>query len=260
MLVFGGRRTGSSHILKGIPCQDAFCCDRTETGEIIVAVADGLGSAGSSEIGSEIAVNSAVGKIKSLFRADNDYKTPKAAIMKNRDIINEAFYAARKALEEYAADYDIHTGELACTLIVAFTFEGALTTGQIGDGAITGMIKGNIHLLSDPGDSEYINEVTPLTSGKIEKNIRINENLLNVDVFAVFTDGCQRAFLEKKDGEYIPFEPFFRPFFSCVRKFSSENEASDEIMAFLGSEKMENNSDDDKTLVIAVLDHRDANQ
>jgi len=253
MPVFGGKTTGSSHIKKGLPCQDAFRSDKTDNGEIIIAVADGLGSAAYSDTGAEIAVNSAVDRIKSLFDKDRRYGIPKAALMKNHEIVTGAFSAARTALEDYATENGYPLKKLACTLIVAFTWEGYVTTGHIGDGAVTAQIGDKIMIISGPGESEYLNEVTPLTSGIIEDNIRINQNIANVEVFAAFTDGCQRAFLEKKNGEYTPYEPFFRPIFSYAKSVTNEKEASGEIVGFLGSEKMEENSDDDKTLVIAVL-------
>ena len=252
MPVFGGKITGSSHIKKGLPCQDAFRSEKTDSGEIIIAVADGLGSAEYSDTGAEIAVNSAVDRIKSLFDRDGKYSIPKAALMKNRDIVTGAFSAARKTLEDRAAENGYPLKKLACTLIVVFTWEGYVTTGHIGDGAVTAQTDGKIRIISGPGESEYLNEVTPLTSGNIEDNIRINENIANVEVLAAFTDGCQRAFLEKKNGEYTPYEPFFSPIFSFAKGITNEEEASGEIARFLRSEKMEENSDDDKTLVIAV--------
>ena len=252
MPVFGGKTTGSSHIKKGVPCQDAFRNEKTDSGEIIVAVADGLGSAEHSEIGADIAVNTAVDKIKSLFTKSDEYGIPDASLMKNRDIITEAFSASRTALENYAGDKGYPLRKLACTLIVAFTWEGYLTTGHIGDGAVTAQINDDIRIISDPGNSEYVNEVTPLTSGKIDDNIRINENIPDVRVFAAFTDGCQRAFLVRKNGNYRPYEPFFRPIFTYAKDVADEEEASEEIVRFLESDKMNENSDDDKTLVIAV--------
>ena len=254
MPVFGGKTTGSSHIKKGVPCQDAFRSEKTDSGEIILAVADGLGSAEHSEIGAKIAVNTAVDKIKSLFINIDGYGIPAAALMKNRDIITEAFSASRTALEDFAGDNGYPLKKLACTLIVAFTWEGYLTTGHIGDGAVTAQINNDIRIISDPGDSEYVNEVTPLTSGKIEENTRINENIPDVSVFAAFTDGCQRAFLVKRNGEYIPYESFFRPIFTYAKDVNDEEEASGEIVRFLESDKMNENSDDDKTLVIAVAE------
>ncbi|WP_048152763.1 PP2C family serine/threonine-protein phosphatase [Methanolacinia paynteri] len=256
MPVFGGKTTGSSHIKKGVPCQDAFRSEKTDSGEIIVAVADGLGSAEHSEIGAKIAVNTAVDKIKSLF-TNSDYGIPDASLMKNRDIITEAFSASRTALEDFAGDNGYPLKKLACTLIVAFTWERYLTTGHIGDGAVTALIQDEIRIISDPGNSEYVNEVTPLTSGKIEDNIRINENIPYVSVFAAFTDGCQRAFLVRKNGEYLPYEPFFRPIFTYAKDVADEEEASKEIVRFLESDKMNENSDDDKTLVIAVAEKRE---
>jgi len=257
MPVFGGKTAGSSHTAKGLPCQDAFRFEITERREIIVAVADGLGSAKHSETGALKAVNSAVDKIKSIFEEGRLYDTPVAGMMKNRDIVKEAFYSARESLEEYSKETGLPIKALACTLIVVFTYEGFITTGHIGDGAVVAEKEGNITIISFPGESEYINEVTPLTAGKIDENIRINENIPGVEAFAVFSDGCQRAFLQRKEGEYTPYEPFFRPFFSYAKGLADEEKASKEIAGFLESKKMMENSDDDKTLVIAVMDRGD---
>lgn len=253
MQIFGGKKTGSSHISRGIPCQDAFFFDITAKGEMIISVADGLGSAKFSDIGAEIAVKTAVNTIKDIFDLESDYGIPEASLMKNREIAMEAFSSARTALERYAADNRIQLKELGCTLLVLFTCEGYVTTGHIGDGAITALAGEDLLVLSGPGESEYVNEVTPLTSDGYEKKIRINENISGISALAVFTDGCQRAFLEKKDAVHTPYEPFFRPFFNYLMNLSGEEDGSAEIENFLGSEKMEKNSEDDKTLVAAVL-------
>ena len=256
MQVFGGKVTGSSHEAKGLPCQDAFRFEKTDFGTVIIAVADGLGSAENSDIGADIAVNSAVKRIKSLFEEHERYEVPAAALMKNRDIIREAFYSARESLETYAKTNGLQLKTLACTLIVAFNDGDFLNTGHIGDGAVTADTGGKISIVSTPADSEYVNEVTPLTSGNIDENLRINENVPKTGIFAVFTDGCQRAFLKRTPEGYIPYEPFFRPLFSYLAELSDEDEGSGQIENFLASEKMADNSDDDKTLVIAVLKGR----
>lgn len=254
MPVFGGKVAGSSHTAGGLPCQDAFHFDIIDKEEIIVAVADGLGSAKYSDTGARIAVESAVDKIKSVFDLNGPYEIPLCDMMKNRDIVKEAFYYARESLDEYSKEEGIPLNMLACTLLVAFTYKGSVTTGHIGDGAIVAGIKEEITIISLPAKSEYVNEVTPITSDKFNDNLRINENITGVEIFALFTDGCQRAFLQKKDDRYIPFEPFFRPFFSYAKRLSDNDKAAEEITDFLASEKMTENSDDDKTLIIAVID------
>jgi hypothetical protein len=69
---------------------------------------------------------------------------------------------------------------------------------------------------------------------------------------AVFTDGCQRAAFRKSEAALMPFEGFFRPIFCFARETSDTVVAVQEIEALLACNKICNNSDDDKTLVLAV--------
>jgi predicted FMN-binding regulatory protein PaiB len=68
-----------------------------------------------------------------------------------------------------------------------------------------------------------------------------------------FTDGLQRAALKKSAEGYSPFNGFCEPIFSFASEVSDIGEAEVEIAQLLSSKKLSDNSEDDKTLVIAVL-------
>lgn len=57
---YGFSVVGKSHIKKGTCCQDSHCIRKLENGWIIAAVADGVGSAKNSHIGSKIAAKTVV--------------------------------------------------------------------------------------------------------------------------------------------------------------------------------------------------------
>jgi hypothetical protein len=107
--------------------------------------------------------------------------------------------------------------------------------------------------VSEPGESEFANEVVPLTSTTWEQEFRTAKANGGVQGIAVFTDGCQRAAFKKSESGLIPFEGFFRPVFSFARDVGDAETGLQEIKALLTSNKICNNSDDDKTLVIAVV-------
>src|SRR5437762_7611354 len=95
---------GASHVSRGVVCQDAF---RVHEGDdaIVIAVADGLGSAARSDLGSQAAVAAAVDRAVEL--TDDPCR---AAI--------EGVVAARDAIEKLACVEDCEIRDLACTLIV----------------------------------------------------------------------------------------------------------------------------------------------
>ncbi len=264
---------GQSHIKSGKPCQDRcyfeiFECGRdNESNAAIIAVADGLGSASHSEIGADIAVHAAAAEIKRYLTTYFEDGLTLAEITSDEDILLSAFSAAVKEIEEYSEDAanGVRKKDLACTLALLFYFKGKTAAAQVGDGAIVGGFDdGRIEIVVKPVYSEYINEVTPITSPDWKKRMNIAAGisapagLVNA---AVFTDGCIGAVTVKKEGEIEAFEGFFRPLF-CYFESKTETEKSDDeiqtsgnsdIAELLDSEKMCNVSDDDKTLAVACF-------
>lgn len=253
--VFGARVTGPSHIKKGIPCQDAMAFEAIRESTAVIAVSDGLGSAKFSEIGSEIAVRSAGKMITDLFR-EKIGDTILADITKNREIIENSFLHARESIRRYAEENGLKTGELACTLMVVLIDRNYVSCGHVGDGAIVGIREGEPIIISDPGYSEYINETTPITSERWKGDLRIKENIQGIDSVSVFTDGCQRAVLTKPGGKYQPHIPFFNPFNRYISSITDFDEASDDLKNLLLSGMMTENSEDDKTFVVGVINRK----
>lgn len=250
--LFGARVTGPSHIKKGIPCQDAMAFEAIRESTAVIAVSDGLGSAEFSEKGSEIAVRAAVRMIADLF-SEKIGDTVLADITKNREIIEKSFLHAREEIRRYAEDNNMQSGQLACTLMVVLIDRNYLSCGHVGDGGIVGIREGEPEIISDPGYSEYINETTPITSDKWRSDLRIKVNIPGPDSVSVFTDGCQRAVLTKKGGEYQPHIPFFSPFDRYISSIKDFDEASEDLKNLLSSGMMTENSEDDKTFVVGVI-------
>jgi len=245
--VIGASAIGPYHVKTTTPCQDAFAFKILPYGFITIAVADGLGSAFLSDLGARDAVDAALCEVKRIIgdKFGNEVKL--------RDIAREAVFAARKDLERKAQKYQCRLHDLACTLIVVAMHKDNVAVAHIGDGAVVGRTKGGLKLISSPGDSEYANEVFPLTAGKMEKALRVSPEFPNIAGVMVFTDGLQRAILKKTSGTLIPFEGFCKPLFSYAQEMIDMKEAENDIKALLSSKKVCNNSEDDKTLVIAIV-------
>ena len=154
------------------------------------------------------AVKAAVESIKSHYSVIYEDGSTSADLTKNETLIKEAFFSAVSAIENYSKSSNIPKRELACTLIVVFIHKKTVSTGQVGDGAVTGeYLSGDIAVISKPAESEYINEVTPITAEKWISKLNINSGLMNIKKITAFTDGCQRAVLVKENSSYVPFIP-----------------------------------------------------
>jgi hypothetical protein len=138
-------------------------------------------------------------------------------------------------------------------MIVVAVRASQISVAHIGDGAVVAESSEGLQILSAPGESEYANEVVPLTSREWRDCLRVVPNVDGVRCLAVFTDGCQRAALRKSLEGMEPFRRFFDPIFSYASELENPNDGQEEIRSLLSSRKICENSEDDKTLVLAVL-------
>ncbi len=244
--IFGASVIGPLHVQKNLPCQDAWAFSAALSGTGVIAVADGLGSASKSEVGARLAVDTAVASVKEAFAiADSVAPLDQIGLA--------AVKHAREALEKRSSEEECSLKDLACTMIVAALSQGCLAVAHIGDGAVVAQTADGLLLISGPGESEYANEVVPLTAIDWQESLRIVDGISGVRSLAVFTDGCQRAAFRKHEETFEPFEGFFRPIFSYAHELTDIAEGEKEIQALLSSKKICENSEDDKTLAIAVM-------
>lgn len=247
VVIVGVSEIGPLHLQKDLPCQDACAFESLPPDFTVIAVADGLGSAAKSDLGARTAVEAAVhgGKVLAVSQPSEGRGLP--------EVTKRCILAARSALEEKATYEQCQLRDLACTIIVVMAQGNTVCVGHIGDGAVVVKTTDGLRLLSSPGESEYTNEVTPLTSDGWEESLRVSESVSGVFCVAVFTDGCQRAALKKSDSGLAPFGLFFEPLFAYVEGLTNVREGEEDFRDLLASKKICDNSEDDKTLVVAVL-------
>jgi hypothetical protein len=238
-VILGASVIGDAHVRAGLPCQDAF---RTIVGDgtVVIAVADGLGSASRSDLGATVASDIAAA---AAFDAANG--DPSRAAL-------EGMVAGREALEALAQSEGHALSDLACTLIVAVKTD-RIGIAHIGDGAAVGLRSGEPYVLSPPAASEYLNEVDPLTAKDWIDNVRPVVCMDDIDAIGVFTDGCHHAAVRRDNGHLTAHQGFFGPLFRFVASGVPVDEAELALAELLKGPKMSEHSDDDKTLVLAVL-------
>lgn len=239
--VFGSSVKGSMHVTLKTPCQDNLAIKKLSSGGIVIAVADGLGSVAHSEHGSRLAVNTAVAEYEALITGASPPADFKSAA-------EETLKRCLRKMEAKASEEGWTLRDLACTMILVVCDKRGVWAAHIGDGAVVARTKDGLVTVSSPGDSEYANEVSPLT-GKWDNAMRFSGPIPDVREIAVFTDGCQRAAFFKQTAH----EGFFNPLFNFAQKLTDMKEGEKELTELLNSPKICENSDDDKTLVVAVL-------
>lgn len=248
--ILGASVIGPLHIINGIPCQDAYAYDTLPSGHTIIAIADGLGSAAMSEIGSCIAVEASVQAIATT--------TPKELEdTELSSLARDSVVAARRALEEKAQVLVCTLRDLACTFISVVIHGDSLAVAHIGDGAVIIKRGEELIVVSEPGDSEYANEVTPLTSKKWEEALRITPVYSGISGIMAFSDGIQRAALRKLEDRRIAYKGFCDPLFSFAEETTDAQAGEQELKDFLASKKLSDHSEDDKTVILATITKND---
>jgi hypothetical protein len=244
-VALGSSVRGTHHIRDNQPRQDAFGIRLAAGDTILIAVADGVGSASQAEIGSYLAASTALDWLESnLWQSGpNNHEDWEA-------IFRESFLKASNRLEEQASLQGLPATDFATTLLLAAASPDYLITGQIGDGAIVAMeIDGVLLTVSHPQQGEYVNETFSITSPTSSQLAQVQFHPMQVDCLALFSDGLQRLSLHQQDNS--PHQPFFAPLFQQLPGIEDTAKAAANLADFLSSERVNALTGDDKTLVLA---------
>ena len=129
MITYGFSIQGKGHIEKGVVCQDSNKVDRIKSGHYIGIVADGVGSAAHSDIGSNIAV-------KSLFQYCNDHIEKNSSSEAIEGILFEGYSHALEQIEQYVKKQGAVIDDFDTTLS-SVVYDGKnVVYGHAGDGGI----------------------------------------------------------------------------------------------------------------------------
>jgi hypothetical protein len=239
---------GTSHSKNQQLCQDAHHWQLLANNVLVIAAADGAGSAKLGKVGSMIAVETAIEHL-SRQEITNDTLANDDVL---RCLLTDAMLVARNAIETEADVCHHQPQDLATTLILMIATPEIVAVAQIGDGlAVARNSMGNLIALTIPSNGEYINETTFLTSVDAMETVQIKiwrEEIVNV---GVLTDGLQMLALNMIVGE--PHKPFFSPLFEFVANAEDRILAKEHLMRFLSSQKITQRTDDDLTLILAAF-------
>jgi serine/threonine protein phosphatase PrpC len=246
--VIGASEQGTSHIQHQLPCQDAYAWQVID-GYLMIAVADGLGSA----IKAEQASKAIVEEVLHLF-ADKQaaFAQEDASDADKEAILRGIFSDSRALLEQIASIEASPLKDYASTFLVAILHPNGFVAGQIGDGAMVAKLENDaLMLVNTPQQGEFVNETIPITADNALEALSIVSYQGKLKAFSVFSDGLQNLALDMN--KKTPYEPFFSPLFNIVSDNSLDTDyTSEQLAGFLRSERICQRTDDDKTLVLAA--------
>ena len=238
---------GTSHTAQNLPCQDDCWASSDEVnGEpfLMLFAADGAGSAAHGRDGAEIIVRSAVAFFEERFA------TP--GLRLDHALAAECAQFVRGRLCEEADNRGAVPRDLAATFIAVIGTRTSSLALQIGDGAAVVDVGDGLVVPIEPMNGEYANATRFLTDDDALEHVVAVAFDRPVARAAVFTDGIQRLALRMATN--TAHEPFFAPLFQTVASTPPEREEElvPALDAYLSSAAVNERTDDDKTLVLAV--------
>lgn len=188
--------TGRSHILTGMPCQDAVKT-RNLRNRACIALADGAGSKRHSKTGANVLVKLMTHEILDGF--DRIY----ARILESKGTLAEEIVGGSiRVLEEKAKRRHRPLSDYACTLLFFACDGNRYVAGHIGDGAIVGQFGKQLITLSEPQNGEYANTTFFVTDFDAVQRLRLYAGEFG-EVLSVMlmSDGTAESLYNKSTGQ-----------------------------------------------------------
>lgn len=236
--------TGAASVEKQIRdhahvCQDAYAVDHLNDQTVVAVLADGAGSASHAKEGADITVKTALAELKKLD-LDHLSEDTMTALQSVPERVQQALqYQATKAkepLESYAS-----------TLIAVVFTPTCLVGVQVGDGFLVSGVQDDYDLIFSGKKGEYVNETNFVTDPQIDAQYFIQREPLNF--VALATDGLEHVAIDNRLNE--AHIGFFKPFDTFLTDQPDGATIDTELQNFLSSKRLQQRSNDDRTLIIA---------
>lgn len=242
---------GTSHVVSGAECQDSHLCGEIDSpeGPILLAfVSDGAGSAKRSADGSRLLCELMMSEAQIFFTEEGRLE------QLNSRVIANWIEQFRSEIILQADSEGLTDREFACTLLGSILGPSSAAFFQVGDGAIVYSTdgRGDYKLAFWPERGEYENTTFFVTQATFFEQLQFTLIDRRVMETALFSDGLQRLALNYQTRD--AHQSFFNGIFPGVRSALPANLAglNDKLAKFLDSPKVNQRTDDDKTLLVVV--------
>lgn len=241
---------GLSHLNQDTECQDRLLLNTIETteGEILIAViADGAGSTSEGQRGAEIACETFVEQISGFLNSGN------ASVRSLNANFGKLWISHfQQQIAEIARESKKDLREFASTLVSAVVSEKTAIFYQVGDGAAVFSSCGkpeSYRFGIEPEDAEYVNMTNFLTDENAADSLRFVLIEEEIEDLILFSDGIYAVAVDYQKNK--PHEPFLMPMIAPLRNGNSINGLNEKLENFLSSPKLNEKTDDDKTIILA---------
>lgn len=241
---------GTSHKERGGPGQDAFLVEIAErNGDqiLVVAVSDGAGSARAADVGSKIAVATAVEQVRAWLASGS----PLDAL--TQTVMLEWLKGVREQIADVAAEAEAEMKDYAATLLVAVLGPQYAAFGQIGDGAMVVLTdEQEWTFIFWPQHGEYANTTYFVTDNNALETLAFDAGPRSIAELAMFSDGLEAMVLDYRSRTV--HQPFFNRMIAPLRQGKADGNdpiLSKHLETYLGSPPVTERTNDDITLVLA---------
>lgn len=240
---------GMAHINQGTQSQDRFGCEivKNKIGEVLIAVvADGAGSTTDGQVGAEIACQFFIEEVADFLNSQ-DSSVSSLSLEFGRFWIS--YFQQKVAKKAKSAKKNVR--DYASTLVGAAIGESHSAFFQIGDGGAVFSTSGeakSYRFAIAPQESEYVNVTEFLTDEMASEKLRFVIIEERIEDLILFSDGIFAVAVDYQTNQ--PHEPFLMPMIAPLRNGNGNN-LNEKLVNFLSSPKMNEKTDDDKTIILA---------
>jgi hypothetical protein len=236
-------RRGLSHMRLETRRQDALSCLSPNSESFAAVICDGAGSAEGASLTARTIIRRAADFLRNQSGMPDD-----GLLWSWTDEARDRLLAVSEKQGKPRKDY-------AATLVAVVANNGGLVTMHIGDGAVVGRDaeSGSWGAISWPHHGEYASTTYFITDDPIVQ-LRITRSPPKFSAIALFSDGIERLALSFS--ENLPHIPFFN---GIIRPLDASSALGCDLGLcrrledYLDTEAINSRTDDDKSLILAVL-------
>jgi hypothetical protein len=238
--LLAGSVAGRSHLANDRGNEDAVRTTVQPDGTLLLALADGAGSAPRAGDGAWRSVDTAAMALAAFVG--------QAA---SEAGLRHALRQVRHEVAALACELGARPRDFACTLLLAVISADTLAVLQVGDGAIVARSEGDWRRVTQPLRGRHAGETVFVTSRRATDVARVDKRpLARIDAIALLSDGLEPVATDVGSGD--PHGPFFDPLAAFAARDRELAQQEAELEAFLASERVQSRCLDDLSLILAV--------
>jgi len=233
---------GTSHIKTGSRRQDAYAVRRLADSRVCAVVSDGAGSASYGGPGAWIVC-------RELLSQAGRWSATSPGLPDNQ-VVSEWIDAIRDRISRAAGRRGSLPRQFAATMAAVITDGSETLVMQVGDSVAACRTDGRWTVPLWPETGEYASTTYFVTDSPAVR-LHLARDSNGFDGFALFSDGIEAIALDHSEQQ--AHRPFLDPMIKAIDDAQGSGrlaELSEKLARYLGSDRVNERTDDDKTLIL----------